>query len=163
MSNTLDSNRQLDTAGMRAAASRFLGDVSVALPRYEYVQRDAQQFFRFLWQLIPQIEQLTGRTAATDAPAMAALAGVGEARRRLDLIERPGLRGEVERVTRLARSVMALCDHYDILCGVVMCLACDKPIQDGDESVPYDQISPSGRAKQAGRIHASCANTIRRR
>ncbi|MGP4010513.1 DUF6415 family natural product biosynthesis protein [Streptomyces sp. 4N124] len=117
----------LVTAALRAVAVEFLGESM--LPRYEDLQRSARDFQRDLWQLISQIEQLTeGRE---DAPARVALAGIGEARRRLDLIERPGLHGEVERVKRLARSVIALCDHYDTLTGVVMCLACDQPIEKG--------------------------------
>ncbi|MGC9541560.1 DUF6415 family natural product biosynthesis protein [Streptomyces sp. UG1] len=43
------------------------------------------------------------------------MAGVGEARRRLHEPEAAGLLGEVERVKRLARSVVALCDHHDAL------------------------------------------------
>ncbi|NEA64725.1 DUF6415 family natural product biosynthesis protein [Streptomyces sp. SID12488] len=44
-------------------------------------------------------------------------AGVGEARCRLDEIERAGLTGEFERVKRLARSVVALCGHHQNLTG----------------------------------------------
>jgi hypothetical protein len=43
-----------------------------------------------------------------------------------------------------------------------MCVACDRPIQDGEESLPYGQISPSGGAAKTSRIHARCKNTSRR-
>lgn len=69
---------------------------------------------------------------------------------------------EVERVKRLAGSVVALCDHYDTLMGVTMCLTCDMPIEDGEERLPYDQVSPSGGAARSGSVHARCANTVRR-
>nr|WTB36476.1 hypothetical protein OG781_41940 [Streptomyces sp. NBC_00830] len=41
---------------------------------------------------------------------------------------------------RLARSLNALCDYYEALTGVRMCLACDKPIRDGEDSQPYDPV-----------------------
>ncbi|QOV37510.1 hypothetical protein IM697_03480 [Streptomyces ferrugineus] len=63
---------------------------------------------------------------------------------------------------RLARSVVALCDHRDALTGARMCLACDKPIEE-QASLPYEKVSPSGGATQPGRIHATCADAVRRR
>ncbi|WP_405536730.1 DUF6415 family natural product biosynthesis protein [Streptomyces sp. NBC_00075] len=104
------------TTAMRDTAVRFLGEP--ALPRYETVQHFGHAFHRDLWRLIPRIEQLAGCLPGDDAPVNVALAGVGEARRRLDEIERAGLAGEFERVKRLARSVVALCDHHDNLTGV---------------------------------------------
>ncbi|MGW1713139.1 DUF6415 family natural product biosynthesis protein [Streptomyces sp. NPDC002156] len=101
------------TTAMRDMAVRFLGEP--ALPRYETVQHFGHAFHRDMWRLIPRIEQLTGCLPGDDVPAKVALAGVGEARRRLDEIERAGLAGEFERVKRLARSVVALCDHHDNL------------------------------------------------
>lgn len=144
---------------MRPAACRFLAQS--VLPTYVTIKGCGSDFYQDLRHLIPSIEQLAGRFPEDDVPARVALAGVAEARRRLYEIESPGLRGEFERVKRLARSVVALCDHHDTLTGMTMCLACDKPIEDGDDSVPYDQISPSGGAVRAGRIHARCANTVR--
>ncbi|MGW3647011.1 DUF6415 family natural product biosynthesis protein [Streptomyces sp. NPDC000878] len=101
------------TVAMRDAAVRFLGEP--VLPRYETVQRYGHVFHRDLWRLIPRVEQLAGRLPGGDVSANVALAGVGEARRRLDEIERAGLAGEFERVKRLARSVVALCDHHESL------------------------------------------------
>lgn len=145
---------------MRAAAGWFLDQPS--LPRHQTVKGFSEDFHGCLVQLIPQIKQLTERLPEDDVPAKVALAGVGEARRRLDEPEADGLHGEVERVKRLARSVVALCDHYDTLKGVTMCLTCDTPIEDGAERLPYDQISPSGGAARSGSVHARCANTVRR-
>lgn len=101
------------TTAMRDTAVRFLGETE--LPRYETVQQYGHAFHRDLWRLIPRVEQLTECLPGDDVPAKVALAGVGEARRRLDEIERAGLAGEFERVKRLARSVVALCDHHDNL------------------------------------------------
>lgn len=104
------------TAAMRDAAVRFLNEPS--LPRYQTVQHLGHAFHRDLWRLIPRAEQLVGNASCDDVPAKVALACAGEARRRLDEIERAGLSGEFERVKRLARSVVALCDHHDSLTGV---------------------------------------------
>ncbi|GAA3865479.1 hypothetical protein GCM10023084_18260 [Streptomyces lacrimifluminis] len=100
---------------MRDLAVRFLNESS--LPRYETVQSFGHAFHRDLWRLIPRIEQLAGHLPDEDVPANVALAGVAEARRRLDEIERAGLTGEFERVKRLGRSVVALCDHHENLTG----------------------------------------------
>lgn len=149
----------LTGATMRAAASWFLAQET--LPRHQTVKLFGEDFSAYLKQLIPQVEQLAGARAEGDAQAMVALAGTGEARRRLGIAQCPGLNGEVERVKRLARSVVALRDHYDALTGVRMCVACDQVIEDGDEALPYDQISPTGRTGSCGRIHRRCLNVLR--
>ncbi|WP_407698542.1 DUF6415 family natural product biosynthesis protein [Streptomyces cyaneochromogenes] len=97
-----------------------------------------------------------------DGPVVAARAGVGEARRRRALPARPGLLGEFERVKRLARSVVVLCDHCDTLAGIRVCLACDVRIKDAAEAVPSEKVSPSGGALRSGYVHAECANEVRR-
>ena len=153
--------RPRGTASMRAAASWFLEQRT--LPRHQSVQLFHQDFSAFIGQLIPEIEQLAAGQPENDVPAQVALVGVGEARRRLHEPEAAGLHGEVERVKRLARSVVALCDHREALAGVRMCLACDKPIEDDQMSLPYEKVSPSGGAVPSGRIHAACASTGRPR
>ncbi|MFD7408435.1 DUF6415 family natural product biosynthesis protein [Streptomyces sp. NPDC059866] len=145
---------------MRAQATWFLDQRT--LLRHQTVKGFGQDFCGYLGQLIPRIGQLADVLPPDDVPARVALAGVGEACRRLGEEGAAGLYGEVERVKRLARSVVARCDHYDALTGLVMCLACDKPIEAGDAWVPYDQVSPSGGVARAGRIHCRCANAPRR-
>ncbi|MFJ5157006.1 DUF6415 family natural product biosynthesis protein [Streptomyces sp. NPDC088353] len=149
------------TVTMRAAASWFLDQRT--LPRHGTVTLFSRDFGRYLGELVEHVAQLAGQRSDDDVPARVALAGVGEARRRLDEPEAAGLSGEVARVKRLARSVVALCDHYEALTGVVMCLACDKPIRVGEESVPYEHVSPSGGSARAGRVHAWCVTAVRRR
>ena len=150
----------LDTETLRARANAFLN--SPTLPRYETVLHEAHVFYGDLCKLIPAVEKLTGGCDEDDVRAKVALAGVGEARRRSYEIERAGLSDEFERVKRLARSVVALCDHYATLTGTAMCLVCDKPIGVGDETTPYDRVSPSGGAARSGDIHSACANAVRR-
>jgi hypothetical protein len=142
------------SATVRAAATWFLAQAT--LPRHQTVRLFAQDFRAHLEQLIPRIQQLAGSRAKGDAQAMVALAGVGEARRRLGIAERPGLNGEVERVKRLARSVIALRDHYDALTGVRMCLVCDHVIEDGDEAVPYRRLCATDCVARSGHIHRRC-------
>ena len=150
----------LDVAAVRAAAFGYLSDD--VLPRYEIVKCHSAEFHRGAWALIKEIEGI-----ASDRPdetvVKVALAAVEGARRRLYEIERAGLLGEHERVQRLARSLLALCDHFETLTGTVMCLACDQKIEDMDESVPYDHVNSSVDAVNPGRIHAMCASRGRPR
>ncbi|MGW1779427.1 DUF6415 family natural product biosynthesis protein [Streptomyces sp. NPDC002143] len=142
-----------DFTAMRAAAAWVLGQVS--LPRYQTVRLFAQDFTGHLAQLIPKVEQLVAERAEGDAQAMVALVAIGEARRRLGLVEQPGLGGEVERVKLLARSVIALRGHYDTLTGVRMCLVCDQVIEAGEESLRYEKVGPAG---VGGRVHGRCVS-----
>jgi hypothetical protein len=145
---------------MRAGAEWFLDQRT--LPRHESMKLYSRDFSGFLERLIPDVEKLAASYPESDVPSRVALAGVAEARRRLYEPEAAGLLGEMERVKRLARSVVALCDHSVVLTGMRMCLTCDKPIEDGEAFVPYDTVSPSGGAVHSGRIHASCAGAVSR-
>lgn len=149
-----------DVAAIRAAAADYLNDD--VLPRYEIIKWHSAEFHRGAWALIKEIEGIAaGRPEET--VVQVALAAVEGARRRLSEIERAGLMGEHERVQRLARSVLALCDHFETLTGTVMCLACDQKIEDTDESLPYDHVSTSAGAINPGRIHTRCASRGRPR
>lgn len=70
---------------------------------------------RHIRALIPDVEQLAGRQPEDDIPRACALACCGEARIRLRLSneDTPAVRGAAAQ--RLARSVIALCDHYENL------------------------------------------------
>lgn len=70
--------------------------------------------------LLPDVGKLAGRQPKDDIPRACALACCGEARMRLRLDdgETPDVRTAAAR--RLARSVMALCDHYENLGGVTV-------------------------------------------
>ncbi|WP_435214743.1 DUF6415 family natural product biosynthesis protein [Streptomyces sp. bgisy034] len=149
------------TASMRAAAAWSLDQPT--LPRHEQLKLWSGDLGTFLEHLAAAVEQLAAGLPAADVPVRVAMVGAGEARRRMNEPEAAGLHGETERVKRLARSVMALCDHHDTLTGARMCLACDKPLDDGQPTVPYEHASPSGGAKVSGRIHAACASVGRPR
>ncbi|MFE2135180.1 DUF6415 family natural product biosynthesis protein [Streptomyces sp. NPDC059466] len=146
------SRSPIDTAMLRAYTPEILGPEPV-LPRYERLQFLAFLYRGVLLQLIPVVEKFA-IDLGDDFGARCALAGIGEARRRLDEIEAPGLAGEVSRTQRLGRSVLALCDHYDNLTGVRMCVQCDRPIGPDGEPVPYDSDSAGGQEKSM--VHAAC-------
>ncbi|MFJ9628110.1 DUF6415 family natural product biosynthesis protein [Streptomyces sp. NPDC101175] len=69
--------------------------------------------------LVPDVGQLAVRLPKDDIPRACALACCGEARMRmrLDDGDTPDIRTAAAQ--RLARSVLALCDHYENLGGVV--------------------------------------------
>jgi hypothetical protein len=142
----------------RAAASWFLDQKT--LPRHGTVKAFEADFRQILERLVPRVEQLAADLPTDDVPRNVALAGVGEARRRLGEPEATGLRGEVNRVKRLARSVIALCGHLDALSGVRMCLLCNKPLEDGDAWEPYQQAGLTGGPAQPGRAHTVCARAV---
>ncbi|NUP36865.1 MAG: hypothetical protein HOY76_07530 [Streptomyces sp.] len=149
-----------DVAAIRAGAAAYLsGD---ALPRYELITCRSAEFRRGAWVLIEEIESIASRRP-DELVVKVALAAVEGAKSRLMEIERAGLMGEHERVQRLARALLALCDHVETLTGTVMCLACDRKIEDTDQSLPYDQVSSSAYGINPGRIHAGCAGTGRPR
>lgn len=66
--------------------------------------------------LIPDVERAAGPRPKHVAQ-YCALACVGEARRKLGIEPRPGLESQVAHARRLARSLSALCDHYERLIG----------------------------------------------
>ncbi|WP_369244441.1 DUF6415 family natural product biosynthesis protein [Streptomyces sp. R41] len=112
--------------------------------------------------LIPEVEVAALKQPKDDIPRYCALACIGEARGKLRATPGPGAHGALAYARKLSRSLAALCDHYEALTGVTMCLTCDKPIRQGEDSQPYDNVSQSGGAATAGQIHSSCANTVRR-
>ncbi|WP_406331876.1 DUF6415 family natural product biosynthesis protein [Streptomyces sp. NBC_00203] len=107
----------------------------------------------------PEVEIAAGKLPKDDIPRYCAFACVGEARDKLRAHALPGPNGAYAHARRLARSLAALCDHYEALTGVTMCVACDKRITPEDTSIPYDPVSASGGAASSGRIHTHCADT----
>ncbi len=111
--------------------------------------------------LIPEVEQAAAKQPTDDVPRYVALACVHEARGKLNA--RTGLlpSDAAAYVRRLGRSLLALCDHYEALTGLRMCLACDQPIRPGEATLPYGHASPSGGPAFSGRVHDRCASTVR--
>ncbi|MBK3575145.1 hypothetical protein JHN63_15250 [Streptomyces sp. MBT65] len=101
---------------MRVAVAEMVGG-DAQLPRWETVQKFAHLYRGYVIRLIPAVEELIARQPKDDVPSNVARVVIDEARRRKDEIEAVGLVGEVRRVKRLARIVLALCDHYENLGG----------------------------------------------
>ncbi|WP_307671763.1 DUF6415 family natural product biosynthesis protein [Streptomyces sp. V4I2] len=146
---------------MRRTISQLM-DPDAQLPVGEALDLVQQVLRGHMQLIIPEVEQAARQRDKEDVSRYCALACVGEARGRLRAVARPGEHGALAYARRLARSLAALCDHHEALAGVVMCLACDQPLRDGEDTLPYDHVSPSGSALRAGRIHTRCAHTIRR-
>jgi hypothetical protein len=159
--DTTSVTEPVDIDTMRHSIDRLLGPdalppASDALATLHYLLRGHLQL------IIPEVEQAALKQDKDDVPRYCALACVGEARGKLRAQPRPGEYSALAHARRLARTLTALCDHYEALTGRVMCLACDQPLRDGEDTLPYDHISPTGPAVRTGRIHTRCSHTVRR-
>lgn len=103
-----------DIATMRATARRLLADDAKPIGG-EDLETLRLTLRGQIELLIPVVEAMTLGLPRDDVPRACALAGVREARMRLGLGVgvNPPVRMSV--AMRLARSVMALCDHYENL------------------------------------------------
>ncbi|MFE0547094.1 DUF6415 family natural product biosynthesis protein [Streptomyces sp. NPDC058891] len=152
----------VDIDTMRHSISRLIGPDTESLEGPELAGLTG--LLRGHMQLIiPEIEQAAGNLPRDDVPRYCALACIGEARAKLRAAAGAGPDRAAAYARRLARSLAALCDHYEALTGVEMCLACDQPIRDREDSTPYGHVSASGGAACAGRVHTRCAHVLRHR
>ncbi|MEU6318116.1 DUF6415 family natural product biosynthesis protein [Streptomyces sp. NPDC047009] len=114
--------------------------------------------------VIPAVHAVVQTLPKDDVPRYCALACIDEARGRLGRVAAgPARHDRLVYARRLARSLNALCDHYEALTGVRMCLVCDQPIRAGEATRLYDKVSPPSDAAGEGRIHERCGNSVRRR
>lgn len=151
----------VDVETMRENIGRLIGPGTASLEDEELA--GLTSLMRGHMQLIiPEIERAAGKLPEDDVPRYCALACIGEARAKLRATPAAGPHRAAAHARKLARSLMALCDHYEALTGVEMCLVCDQPIRDGADSVSYGQVRTSGGAASAGRIHTRCAPIGRR-
>lgn len=118
--------RAPSTVSMRAAASWFL-DQSTP-PPHGALKLWREDLGDFLRHLMPALEVLAAALPENDVPARVAMVGVGEAQRRLHEPAAAGLAREARRVQRMARSVVALCDHHDALTGAHHTLKTPGPL-----------------------------------
>ncbi|MFF1279903.1 DUF6415 family natural product biosynthesis protein [Streptomyces sp. NPDC058299] len=112
----------VDIATMRETAAKLLGpdDRSEALPPVpEELALFTSMLRGHLALLIPEVQAKAGQLPKDCIPRYCALACVGEAGRKLRVGDgcTPAVRVSVAR--KLARSVNALCDHYEKLDGEV--------------------------------------------
>ncbi|MET8826508.1 DUF6415 family natural product biosynthesis protein [Streptomyces sp. NPDC004610] len=105
----------LDIATMREAVQRLLGPAAEP-PGEHDIDTLTLQLRGHIMLVIPEIERLAAPLPPEDIPRACAIEGVAEARRRLDAQPRStALPAGIAHAQRLARSVRALCDHYETL------------------------------------------------
>ncbi|MGC4985738.1 DUF6415 family natural product biosynthesis protein [Streptomyces sp. DT193] len=107
-----DSSPRLrsDLDAARADAARLLGD-DAELPETALLPQLIHTLRGHLMVLIPHVEDLSQAPSCATGPRRAALAGVDEARRRLDAAPGRTYISEIKHAQDLARSVDALCWH----------------------------------------------------
>ncbi|MFD5710316.1 DUF6415 family natural product biosynthesis protein [Streptomyces pharetrae] len=106
----------IDLEPMRSDARCLLADQR-ELPSEGELEVLTAQLRGHLMLAIPVVAALADRFPEDDVPSACAHAAVMEARNRLGLDPRPSLPVRVAYAQRLARSVNALCDHYENLSG----------------------------------------------
>ncbi|WP_328845454.1 DUF6415 family natural product biosynthesis protein [Streptomyces sp. NBC_00258] len=106
----------LDVEVMRASANRLVGE-DAELPSVEELETLTLQLRGHIMLTIPEVEKAAFKLPDDDVPRACALACIGEARMRLGLEAGHGLPAAIKHAQRLARSVNALCDHYENLGG----------------------------------------------
>lgn len=110
----------LDIATMRTAIDRLLDPDAapdVLPPTGDELETLTRQIRGHMELLAPEVEQAAEKLSKESIPRYCALACVGEARRRLADTPRPAPGGAAAYARRLARSLNALCDHFEHLGG----------------------------------------------
>lgn len=148
----------VDLATMRASCSQVLPpEVTPADPGL--LETLTGLLRGHLQLIIPEVEQAATQMPVDDVLRYCALACVGEARGKVSATRGLGAYDAAVYARRLARSLLAMCDHYEALAGKRRCLARDSLVR-GEEVLPYSKVSPPGGAVVCGRIHGSCAGTV---
>lgn len=104
----------LDTTTLRARAHRILAD-DADLPGPEELETYLLEVRGQLMLAIPEVEAAARALPVGSPVRVAALAGVEEARRCLGAEPGATLPARIANAQRLARPLLALCDHYECL------------------------------------------------
>lgn len=117
---TTPENAQPDIATMRDIIDRLLdpGAVPGKLPPAPgELETLTLQLRGHLELMLPEVEETAKQLPSQSIPRFCALACVGEARARLRADPTPRFGGPAGHARRLARTLNALCDHYEHLSG----------------------------------------------
>ncbi|MFQ6145050.1 DUF6415 family natural product biosynthesis protein [Streptomyces seoulensis] len=145
---------------MRQSVLRLIGETAVA-PGGAELEVLTLQMRGHMQLLIPEVEKAALARPADDIPRYCALACVGEAGLRLNARLTAG-QDALPRARRLARSLNALCDHYESLIQPMRCVLCEQLIGEGEDSTPYGQVNETG-STETSRAHPRCLARQRRR
>lgn len=104
----------LDVATMRAGAQQILAEDG-DLPSPRALDTHVLAVRGQLMLAIPEVEIRAVKLPKGYSARESAVEGIGEARRRLNTEPGHTLPGRIAHAQRLARSVVALCDHYEAL------------------------------------------------
>ncbi len=105
-----------DIATMRAVVDEFLhpdAAPEALLSAPADLETLTRQLRGHIALLLPEVEQVAKRLPSGSIPRYCLLACAGEARGRLRETPSPRFNGPVGHARRLARSLDALCDHYE--------------------------------------------------
>ncbi|MCS0602671.1 DUF6415 family natural product biosynthesis protein [Streptomyces sp. LP11] len=162
MTKTAQAAADTATAGtdlMRSSIALLLPHDTVRPPAGEKLAALTATLRGHMESLIPQVERIAALLPEDDIPRYCAVACVSEARVKLSARAGTAPGEDVVYARRLARTLSALCDHYEALTGRGMCVACDRPIRAGDDTAPYDRAGNSG-GTVTSTVHAACAPSL---
>ena len=114
----LNGTRPPDVATMRAVIDRLLdpGALPEALPLAPgELETLTLQLRGHLELLVPEVEERAKRLPRESIPRFCVLACLGEARERLRAVPTPRFGGPAGHARRLARTLNAVCDHWENL------------------------------------------------
>lgn len=150
----------LDVWLMRQSALRLIGETAV-VPGDAELEVLTLRMRGHLQLLIPEVEKAARARPTDDIPRYCALACVGEAGLRLNARVQAA-QDALPRARRLARSLNALCDHYESLNQPMKCVLCEHVIDEGEDSAPYGQVNETG-STETSRAHHHCLARLRGR
>ncbi|MGW1713176.1 DUF6415 family natural product biosynthesis protein [Streptomyces sp. NPDC002156] len=115
---TAGISHPIDMETMRASARRVLAP-DAAAPSAQELETLALLLTGHLALIIPELERVAaGQGDDDDMPRVCARMAISESRRKLGITPGPTLSAHLAYARRLSRSLNALCDHYEELCGV---------------------------------------------
>ncbi|WP_235613716.1 DUF6415 family natural product biosynthesis protein [Streptomyces olivochromogenes] len=114
---------------MRETSLRLLGP-DAQLPTWEELETLILTLRGMIMLAIPEVEILAQRLSREDIPRYCALACIGDARQRLDLVQGHGLPAGIAHARKLSRALNALCDHHVALSNPALPTLPGKPTQE---------------------------------
>lgn len=115
MAKTSRDGAPVDIATMRQTIALLLPHETAEPPTGEELATLTATLRGHIELAVLEVEQLAARLPEDDIPRYCARACIGEARRKLSARPGPGPHDQLPYARKLARSLLALCDHYEAL------------------------------------------------